>query len=81
MRIKRLFYVTVRWVSLKANRLKIYYWADAQCYALRTVAIMPMIYYRFLFRICMWLASYDRWGRVANRGIHTIPYHIRFNVA
>ena len=73
--------VPVRHLAYRWKLLQLFYWADAELDALRTVTVMPEFYYRCLFRISMRLIQTKQLRRLAGRAIHTIPYHVRFNVA
>jgi hypothetical protein len=77
-RLKKLFFVVVRKAACRFKKWKIYYWADERCYKLRTVHIMPILFYRTVFKLGMLLANYHRFDRLAYRLIHTVPYNIRF---
>ncbi len=68
-------------MALRCNRLGLYYWADQKLYEIRSVAVMPEFYYRTLFRVSMRLIQVHGFSRLADKVIHTIPYHVRFNVA
>ena len=80
-RLVKAVLMTVRKLAYRCNRIKLYYWADHYLYDLRTVTVMPNIYYRFLFRASMRLAESSRYRRLADKAIHTIPIHVRFDVA
>ncbi len=80
-RMKKAVLLPVRSMAYRWNRLKTYYWADEELYELHKVCVMPMFYYRWLYRVCMWLVGHDTFRRLADRAIHTIPYHVRFNLA
>jgi hypothetical protein len=80
-RIKKALLLPVRSMAYRWNRLGTYYWADEKLNDLQTVHVMPKLYYRWLYQGCLWLAESARFRRLADRAIHTIPYHIRFHVA
>jgi len=80
-RLKKAILLPVRNMAYRWNRLRTYYWADEKLNELRTVHVMPNLYYRWLYQGCMWLAETGKFRRLADRAIHTIPYHIRFYVA
>ena len=80
-RLKKAILLPVRKMAYSWSRLRLYYWADEELYDLRTVYVMPDFYYRGLYHACMWLAEFKKLRRLADRAIHTIPYHVRFNVA
>lgn len=71
----------VRSVAYRWNRMRLYYWADEKLEHLHKVYVMPEIYYRWLYQGCMWLVSFNKFRRLADRVIHTIPYHVRFGCA
>jgi hypothetical protein len=71
----------VRNMAYRWNRLRLYYWADEKLYSLRTVNVMPEFYYRWLYHVSMRLAKSRTFRRLAYRVIHTIPYHVRFDVS
>jgi hypothetical protein len=80
-RLKKAILLPVRTMAYRWNRLPTYYWADKKLHELRTVYVMPKFYYRWLYQTCMWLAESRKFRRLADRAIHTIPYHVRFHVA
>lgn len=80
-RIKKSILIPMRYLAYHLNRLGVYYWADQQLYELREVVVMPEFYYRMLFRVSMRLAQIHGFARLADKAIHTIPYHVRFHVA
>ena len=80
-RLKKAILMPLRNLAYRCNRLRMYYWADEQLYELRTVNVMPVIYYRCLYQLSMRLAESKRLRRLADKVIHTIPYHVRFDVA
>lgn len=80
-RLKKAILLPLRYVAYRLNRLRLYYWSDQELYDLRTVYVMPELYYRWLFHACMRMAATRPFRRLANRAIHTIPYHVRFRVA
>jgi hypothetical protein len=80
-RIKKATFLLVRHLAYASNRLRLYYWAEMKLYDLRQVAVMPKFYYRFIFHLSMKLVRKKLFRRIADRAIHTIPYHIRFSVA
>ena len=80
-RLKKAALMPLRNLSYRWNRLGVYYWTEAKLYELRTVNVMPALYYRWLFRFSMWLVELGTFRRLANRVIHTIPFHIRYTVA
>ena len=80
-RIKKLLLLQTRSLSLRYNHTKLYYWAELKLFELRAVTVLPEFYYRFLFSLSMRLVRKNHLRTFANRAIHTIPYHIRFNIA
>lgn len=80
-RIKKSILVPLRYLAFRWNRLGLYYWTDRQLDDLRKVVVMPEFYYRLLFRASMRLVQVNGFARLADRVIHTIPYHVRFRVA
>ena len=80
-RLKKATLLLIRHIAYRYNRLFLYYWADLELHELRSVYVMPEFYYRWLFHFCMWLVEYSNFRRLAERTIHTIPYHVRFHVA
>ncbi len=80
-RLKKAILLPVRRIAYRWNRLKLYYWADKELYAMRNVAVMPNLYYRWLFRISMRIVHVERFRRLADKAIHTIPYRVRFDLA
>ena len=73
--------VPIRNIAYRRNLLKLYYWADHKLYGMRNVNVMPIFYYRLLFKISMRMVHVQKFRRLAEKVIHTIPYHVRFNVA
>ena len=80
-RLIKAILLPVRHVAYRWNRLRLYYWADEKLFKLKTVTVMPEIYYRWLYRTSMRLAEKRNFRHLADRAIHTIPYHVRFHVA
>lgn len=80
-RLKKATLMPLRNLSYRWNHLGMFYWTEARLYELRAVNVMPALYYRWLFRLSMWLVEFNRFRRLANRVIHTIPFHIRYTVA
>ena len=80
-RIKKAFLMVVMNMASCWNRIQLFYWANKHLYELRAVCIMPNWYYRWLFHSCVWLSDFKNFRKLADRAIHTIPYHIRFDVA
>jgi hypothetical protein len=80
-RIKKATLLIARNISYRCNFLRLYYWAEEELLELRSVSLMPQFYYRWLFQTSMRLVRHDHFQRLADKAIHTIPYHIRFEVA
>ena len=80
-RLKKATLLLIRHLAYRWNGLLLYYWADLNLNELRAVHVMPQFYYRWLYRFCMWLVAHSNCRRLADRVIHTIPYHVRFHVA
>lgn len=80
-RLKKAILLPLRYSAHRWNRLRTYYWADNKLHELRSVYVMPTFYYRWLYQTSMRLAETRRFKRLADRAIHTIPYHVRFYVA
>lgn len=81
IRIKKAILVTLRSMGYHSNRLRLYYWSEIKLYELRTVYIMPRWYYRWLYHTCEWLVEFSKFRRLADRAIHTIPLHVRFEMS
>lgn len=71
----------IRKIAYRRSQLKLYYWADQELYGMRNINVMPVFYYRCLFKISMRMVHIERFRRLAEKVIHTIPYHVRFNLA
>ena len=80
-RIRKLALLQIRSLSLRCNRTGLYYWAEQKLFELTAVTVLPEFYYRFLFGLSMRLIRMNHFRRFADKAIHTIPYHIRFNIA
>jgi hypothetical protein len=80
-RIKKATLLMTRSIAYRYNFLRLYYWAEEELLELQSVSLMPRFYYRWLFQTAMRLVEYHRFQRLADKAIHTIPYHIRFEVA
>ena len=80
-RMKKSILILLRYIAFRFNRLGPYYWADRKLYELREVVVMPEFYYCMLFRVSMRLVQVHGFARLADKAIHTIPYHVRFYVA
>ena len=80
-RIKKAALLIVRHIAYKRNMARTYYWAEAEVAELTSVLLMPRCYYRWLFNAGMRLVNVRHCHRLAERVIHSIPYHIRFEMA
>ena len=80
-RIKKLALMIIRTAAYRKNRIRTYYWAERQLQDLQPVFVMPDLYYRWLFSVSMRLVRFDMFRKLADQAIHTIPYHVRFNLA
>jgi len=80
-RVKKAVLQAIRKMAQYAGFLRLYYWSDFTLLQFREVCVMPIIYYRCLYRACMWLVEHRKLKKLANMAIHTIPYHVRFEVA
>lgn len=80
-RMKKAVLLPVRSMAYQLKRMKLYYWSEKKLYELRVVCVMPRCYYRWLYHICIRLVAFKKCRRLADRTIHTIPYHVRFEVA
>lgn len=80
-RLKKGILLPVRYFAYRWRLLRLFYWAESELYDLRSVTVMPIFYYHLLFRISMRLVEKKSFRQLADRAIHTIPYHVRFYVA
>jgi hypothetical protein len=80
-RLKKAILLPLRKIAYGCNRLRLYYWAEEKLCDLKDVNVMPSFYYSWLYHVCMRLVKSRKFKRLANRMIHTIPYHVRFKVA
>ena len=80
-RLKKVALLPVRKISYLMMFTRLYYWSEKKLYPLRAVYVMPKFYYRWLYRLCVWVVEFRNFRGIANRAIHTIPYHIRFEVS
>ena len=80
-RLRKAIILPVRNIAYRWNRVKLYYWAEQELLELRNVQVMPTFYYRWLFNFSMRIVHVDRFRRFADKMIHSIPYHVRFNLA
>jgi len=77
-KIKKAFLLPVRYFSYRFHWIKIYYWSDKNLFKLGNVLVMPLWYYICMFHFYMDLLKLKPFHKLADKGIHTIPYHIRF---
>ena len=80
-RLKKLALMAIRATAYRKNQIRTYYWTEQQLHELQTVNVLPDLYYRWLYWFSMRLVRFDRFRKLADQAIHTIPYHIRFNLA
>jgi hypothetical protein len=80
-RMKKALLLPIRSVAYRWGGLRLYYWADLKLSELRSVYVMPVWYFRWLYQACMWLVMFNNFRRLADWAIHTIPYPIRFEIA
>ena len=80
-RLSKAALLPVRRLAHQKKWTALYYWSDHKLEPLRAVYILPLWYYRRLYQACMWLVAVQHMQKLADRAIHTIPYHIRFEVA
>lgn len=80
-RLKKAALLQVKRISYHLKLIRLYYWCEEGLYPLRAVVIMPRFYYRWLYRFCVWMVELRKFRRLADMAIHTIPYHIRFEMA
>ena len=80
-RIDKAVLLLVRTIAYRGHYERAYYKAQMRLYELRMVHVMPLIYYKCLYRICIRLIESNKFQRLADRAIHTIPYDVRFNLA
>jgi len=79
--LKKAILLPLRVTAYRLKLLRLYYWADHELSAMRAVYVMPGWYYRSLYRACLWIVRFQTFRRLADRAIHTIPYHVRFKMA
>jgi hypothetical protein len=80
-RLHKAVLLQLRNLAYQWKLLRLYYWADMKVYELRTVCVLPNWYYRRLYHACVWLIGLRKFQRLANRAIHSIPFHVRFELA
>jgi hypothetical protein len=80
-RIKKALLLPLRNMAYSRKHLRLFYWADMRLYELRMVYIMPRWYYCWIYHTSMSLINAGKLMRLANHMIHTIPYHVRHEMA
>jgi hypothetical protein len=80
-RLKKVVLMPVKRISYRMRLFRLYYWTEITLYPLRAVSVLPTCYYNWLYRLCIRLVQFKKFRRLADRAIHTIPYHIRFDIA
>lgn len=80
-RMKKAALLAIRKMAEHAGLLNLYYWSDVTLLQFRGVYVMPNFYYRCLYNACMRLVEHRKLRKLATMAIHTIPYHVRFEVA
>jgi hypothetical protein len=80
-RLKKVVLVPVKRISYRMRLFRLYYWTEITLYSLRAVSVLPKCYYNWLYRLCIKMVKFKKLRRLADRVIHTIPYHIRFENA
>lgn len=80
-RLGKAILLPLRRLAFRCKFSKLYYWSEGKLDSLCSVYVLPFWYYRRLYHACMWLAAIRPFQRVADRAIHTIPYHVRFEMA
>jgi hypothetical protein len=80
-RLKKVVLLPVNRISYRIRLIRLYYWSERRLYLLRAVYVLPIFYYRWLYQLCLLMVEFKKLRRLADRAIHTIPYHIRFELA
>lgn len=80
-RLKKAVLLTTRNMAHNAGFMSLYYWSEIELHQFRDVYVMPNFYYRCLYYSCMWMVEHRKLKKLAILAIHTIPYHIRFQMA
>jgi hypothetical protein len=80
-RLTKVALLPIKKMAYRMGLKRLYYWSENRLYPLRTVYVLPKVYYRWLYRLCIRLVDFKAFRRLADRAIHTIPYRIRFEVA
>lgn len=79
-RMKKAILLPIRRFAYRWKRMRLYYWADRKLFELRSVCVMPSCYYHWLYRTCLRIVEFKQFRRLADRAIHTIPYHVRIEL-
>lgn len=77
-RMKKAMLLPIRGLAYHWKFLRLFYWSEKELFELRTVCCMPIQYYRWLYRVCLWLIGFSQLRKLANKAIHTIPLQVRF---
>jgi len=84
-RIYRAELLIIAKLSYKWRFLKLFYWADRELFEqgriYGRIYVMPEWYYICIFKSCMRLLHFKCAHHIADVGIHSIPYHIRFKAS
>jgi hypothetical protein len=80
-RLKKVALLSVKRLSYLMRFIRLYYWSEEKLYLLRAVYVMPKFFYRWLHRLYIWMADFRKFLRPADMAIHTIPYHMRLELA
>lgn len=80
-RLKKVLLLPVNRLSYRMRLIRLYYWSEQRLYLLRAVYVLPIFYYRWLYQFCLSMVEMRKCRRMADRLIHTIPYHVRFELA
>lgn len=80
-RLKKVALLPVKRIPYRMKLIKLYYWSENTLYPLRAIYVLPKFSYRWLYRLCIKMVEFRKFQRLANIAIHTIPYHIRFELA
>lgn len=80
-RLQKALPLPVRNLAYRRKYQRLSYWVDRRLHGLQPVCVMPQWYYRLLYVACMRLVAINHCKRFADRAIHTIPYHLRFQMA
>jgi hypothetical protein len=80
-RLKKFALLPVNKISYRMRLIRLYYWSERRLFLLRAVYVLPVCYYRWLYQLCLFMVESGKCGRMANRVIHSIPFHIRYELA